>query len=191
MILGGWGVVGLVPSPDLRFVWVIIDVARNDGRHGRGTVTGWQTKRVPANSEGSNTSEHPAGAGDQVPAAWLARAAALCRERVLPRHPVARTLFGQRGGVGGAWSWLERPYGFSERCMMLGQVRWGSHGPGGASLGVVFTSRFAFPRCSTVAPMIPWSDRMWSNPVLSERGGCLSPCFHERAICSRTDALAG
>ena len=30
-------------------------------------------------SKGSATSEHPAGAGEQVPAAWLARAAALCR----------------------------------------------------------------------------------------------------------------
>jgi len=111
MILGGWGVVGLVPSPDLRFVWVIIDVARNDGRHGRGTVTGWPTERVPANSEGSNTSEHPAGAGEQVSAAWLARAAALCRERVLPRHPGAGTAFQHQhpGGVGGAWAWLERP----------------------------------------------------------------------------------
>jgi hypothetical protein len=29
------------------------------------------------------------GAGEQVLAAWLARAAALCRERVLKRHPVA------------------------------------------------------------------------------------------------------
>jgi hypothetical protein len=40
-------------------------------------------------SKGSATSEHPAGAGEQVLAAWLARAAALCRERVLKRHPVA------------------------------------------------------------------------------------------------------
>ena len=97
-------------SPGLRFVWVIIDNARNDGRHGRGTVTGWPTEeRFPAHGERTNSSEHPAGAGEQVPAAWLARAAALCREQMLPRHPVAGRLFQQRGGRGGAWACLERP----------------------------------------------------------------------------------
>ena len=74
-------------SPGLRFVWVIIDNARNDGRHGRGTVTGWPTERFPAHGE------HPAGAGEQVPAAWLARAAALCRERVLKRHLASQAPF--------------------------------------------------------------------------------------------------
>ena len=96
-------------SPGLRFVWVIIDNARNDGRHGRGTVTGRPTERFPAHGERSNSSEHPAGAGEQVPAAWLARAAALCRERVLPRHPGAGTAFQHPGGEGGAWACLERP----------------------------------------------------------------------------------
>jgi len=48
-------------------------------------------KKFPAHSERSNISEHLAGAGEQVPAAWLGRAAALCRERVLPRRGVAGT----------------------------------------------------------------------------------------------------
>ena len=95
-------------SPGLRFVWVIIDNARNDGRHGRGTVTGWPTERFPARSERSYSSEHPAGAGEQVPAAWLARAAALCR-CVCSNATRRAKILSSSGGVGGAWARLERP----------------------------------------------------------------------------------
>ena len=38
--------------------------------------------------------------------------------------------------------------------MMLVQVRWGSHGPGGASLGVLFTSRCHFLRNQVHIPEV-------------------------------------
>ena len=38
--------------------------------------------------------------------------------------------------------------------MMLVQVRWGSHGPGGASLGVLFTGRRRFLRKQVRIPEV-------------------------------------